>query len=109
ELHSLAHASPDTVTGVLEHTHWDFHVPLFFLGLHFLWRPGSRPAPPRAVSIVSNVLVLLPLIAFARRSRLGPWATALAVAFFAFLPYQILYATELRPYAWLMPAYGAAC
>src|SRR6185503_6559724 len=36
ELHTLAHASPPDVAGVLEHTHWDFHAPLFFVAVHAL-------------------------------------------------------------------------
>src|SRR5262249_22296112 len=63
----------------------------------------------RLVPILSSLAVLAPLIAFARRSRLGAWAPAVACALFMFLPFQILYATELRPYAWLMLASAVAC
>ena len=108
---ALARArEPPDVAGVFEHTHWDFHAPLFFVGAPL------RVAGPRArrrcgsSRSSSNLLVLVPLLAFARRSRLGAvGARALAAALFAFLPFQILYATELRPYAWLMLASAAAC
>jgi hypothetical protein len=108
ELHSLAHASPDTVAGVFEHTHWDFHVPLFFAAIHFLYRSLS-PEALRIVPIVSSLLVLLPLLWFARRSRLGASAAPLAAGLFATLPFQIQFATELRPYAFLMLASATAC
>jgi hypothetical protein len=108
ELHSLAHASPDTIAGVCEHVHWDLHVPLFFVALHF-FRWVTCPESLRLVPVLSNLLVVVPLLAFARRSRLGAGAPLASAALFATLPYQILYATELRPYAWLTLASAAAC
>jgi hypothetical protein len=108
ELHSLAHASPADVAGVLEHTHWDFHAPLFFVALHAAWNAGS-PEALRILPAVSSLLVLVPLLVFARRSRLSPWGPVLAAALFATLPFQIQYGTELRPYAWLMLCSAAAC
>lgn len=110
ELHSLAHASQPNVAGVLEHTHWDFHAPLFFLAVHFAWTwTSASPEALRLIPLVSSLLVVFPLLVLARRSRLGPWAPALSVALFAFLPFQIQYARELRPYAWLMLASAVAC
>jgi hypothetical protein len=109
ELHTLAHASPATASGVFEHVHWDFHAPAFFLFVHWIWTPGTRPELARAVPILASLAVLVPLIAFARRSRLGSSAPAVAGALFLLSPFQILYATELRPYAWLMLASAIAC
>jgi hypothetical protein len=108
ELHSLAHASPKDLAGVFEHVHWDFHVPLFFAALHSVWRSMS-PEALRIIPVVSNMLVLVPLLFLARRSRLGASAPALAAGLFATLPFQIQYAVELRPYAWLMLASAVAC
>lgn len=108
ELHSIVHAwKPEDVAGVLEHVHWDFHAPLFFVGLHFV-RP-ERAELARLLPIFSSLLILVPLLAFARRSRLGPWGPPLAAALFALLPFQIQCATELRPYAWLALASAMAC
>jgi hypothetical protein len=108
ELHSIAHASPPTFQGVLEHTHWDFHVPLFFLVLHPIWRHVSAEAL-RIVPIAANLLVLAPLLVFAARSRLGAAAAPVLALSFALLPFEIQYATELRPYAFLMLASATAC
>jgi hypothetical protein len=108
ELHSIVHAwKPADVAGVLEHVHWDFHAPLFFVVLHFV--RTQEPELARLLTIVSSLLVLVPLLWFARRSRLGTSAPAIAAALFAFLPFQIQCATELRPYAFLMVASACAC
>ncbi len=110
ELHSLAHAAPADVSSVLEHTHWDFHPPLFYLALHALGA-FERAAWLRIVPILANLLTLLPLAIFARRTRGKDDGFVLAGLAFAAIPACVHYGTELRPYAWLtlFSSLAAAC
>lgn len=101
ELHTLAHASLPGVSEVLAHVRAEVvHQPLFFLAVHAFggWDEG---AALRVLPVLSSLLVFLPLLAFARRSFGSGVALALTAWLFACIPYQVHYATELRPYAWL--------
>jgi hypothetical protein len=110
ELHTLAHASQPDVGAVIDHVRRErVHQPLFFLAIHALggWEHG---AALRWVPVLSSLLVLGPMLAFARAAGMGKRATLLAAWLFACVPYLVHYSTELRPYAWLMAlSAGAAC
>jgi hypothetical protein len=102
ELHTLAHASQPDAGAVLENVRRErVHQPLFFLAIHALggWEQG---AALRWVPVLSSLLVLGPLLAFARAAGMGRRATLLSAWLFACVPYLVHYSTELRPYAWLM-------
>jgi len=101
ELHTLSHASLPTLGAVIEHVRAEVvHQPLFFAVVHGLggWEEG---AALRVLPSVSSLFLFLPVIAFARAGGLGARGVALAAWLLACLPYQVHYATELRPYAWL--------
>ena len=100
ELHTLSHASQPTLAAVIEHVRAEFHTPLFFVFVH--WIGGFElGAWLRAIPIVSSVAMLWPMAAVARECGLSQRATLWMAWFYACLPYQILYGTELRPYAWI--------
>lgn len=101
ELHTLSHASLPTLGAVIEHVRAEVvHQPLFFGVVHCFggWEEG---AALRFLPALSSLLLFLPVIAFARAAGLGTRGVALAAWLVACLPYQVHYATELRPYAWL--------
>ncbi|MFM7296616.1 MAG: hypothetical protein ACKO4Q_05255 [Planctomycetota bacterium] len=101
ELHTLSHASLPTLGAVIEHVRAEVvHQPLFFGVVHCFggWEEG---AALRFLPALSSLLLFLPVIAFARAAGLGARGVALAAWLLACLPYQVHYATELRPYAWL--------
>lgn len=101
ELHTLSHASLPDLGAVVEHVRAEVvHQPLFFGCVHLLggWEEG---ATLRLLPALSSVLLFVPLVAFARAAGLGARGVALAAWLLAVLPYQVHYATELRPYAWL--------
>jgi hypothetical protein len=62
------------------------------------WEEGTTL---RLLPVLSSLLLFVPLVAFARAAGLGARGVALAAWLLAVLPYQVHYATELRPYAWL--------
>ena len=101
ELHTLSHASLPTLGAVIDHVRAEVvHQPLFFGVVHCFggWEEG---ATLRFLPALSSLLLFLPVIAFARAAGLGARGVALAAWLLACLPYQVHYATELRPYAWL--------
>jgi uncharacterized membrane protein len=102
ELHTLAHASLPTLSEVLAHVRAEVvHQPLFFAAVHVFggWEEGALL---RALPVISSLLVFLPVAAFARRASGPNSGAALALWLVACLPYQVHWATELRPYAWLI-------
>jgi uncharacterized membrane protein len=100
ELHTLSHASQPTLSAVVEHVHEEFHTPLFFAFVH-LFGGFETGAWLRAIPVLSSVAMLWPMCAVARECGLSRRATLWMAWLYACLPYQILYGTELRPYAWI--------
>ena len=102
ELHTLFHASRPDVAGVLSSVRPDNHTPLFFLAVHALgdWSDGAQL---RALPILSSFLALPFLLLLLRDLGAGRTWTLVALWFWATFPYQVHYAAELRPYAWLGP------
>jgi len=100
ELHTLSHASQPTLSAVIEHVGAEFHTPLFFAFVHFF---GGFEAGAwlRAIPIVSSVAMLWPMALVARDCGLTTRSTLCMAWLYACMPYQILYGTELRPYAWI--------
>ena len=101
ELHTLSHASLPTLGAVVEHVRAEVvHQPLFFGVVHVFggWEEGALL---RFLPVLSSLLLFLPVVAFARAAGLSARGVALAAWLLACLPYQVHYATELRPYAWL--------
>jgi hypothetical protein len=99
ELHTLSHASLPTAGAVAESVRREYHTPLFFVAVHFAggWEEGAWL---RAIPVASSLLVFAPLVALARTSLAPRSTVALAALGLACLPYQVHYASELRPYAW---------
>jgi uncharacterized membrane protein len=96
ELHTLSHASLPSAAEVVEQVARErVHVPLYFLGVHAFggWEQG---ASLRLLSIAAGLLLFLPALSLARRAAAAP----LGAWLIACTPYQVHYATELRPYAW---------
>src|SRR5688572_29379266 len=100
ELHTLSHASQPTVSALIERVQGEFHTPLFFLVVHF-FGGFETGAWLRAIPILSSVAMLWPMTALARDAGLSVRATLWMAWLYACIPYQILYGTELRPYAWI--------
>ena len=121
ELHTLSHAAQPTVDALLASVRAEVHTPLFFLAVqHFgggapgVWSSGAWM---RVIPVLSSLLVAWPLWSLTRSARAGDRAgapggpadgsrhaaraAALAVGLWALLPYQVHWATELRPYAWV--------
>ena len=99
ELHTLSHASQPTLRALIEHVQAEFHTPLFF-GFVRVFGAFEAGAWLRAIPIVSSVLVLWPLLSIARECELSDRAALSMAWLYACLPYQVLYGSELRPYAW---------
>ncbi len=99
ELHTLSHASQPTLRAVIEHVQAEFHTPLFFGFVHFF---GGFEAGAwlRAIPIISSIVMLWPLVLIARECGLSDRASLSMAWLHACLPYQVLYGSELRPYAW---------
>ncbi len=103
ELHSLGHGLQPDLAGVFEHTHFDFHAPLFFTAIHVV---GSWQHPhfSKILTILVSGLTLIPLAAIARRLNGGRFCVVVACGLFSTMPYFTYYGQELRPYAFLMLA-----
>lgn len=101
ELHTLSHASQPTLGAVIESVQSEFHTPLFFAFVH-LFGGFEAGAWLRVVPILSSVALLWPLCTLARQCGLSARATLAMAWLYACLPYQILYGSELRPYAWVL-------
>jgi uncharacterized membrane protein len=100
ELHTLAHASQPTLGALIDSVNSDVHTPLFFGFVH-LFGGFEAGAWLRAIPILSSVAMLFTLVAVARECGLRERAVLWAAWLYACLPYQILYGSELRPYAWV--------
>lgn len=100
ELHTLHHASRPDASAVIASVSSEYHTPLFFLAVH-LFGGFEAGAWLRAIPVLSSVLLLLPLDAIGRLIGLTSRARLCAAWLYACLPYQVLYGSELRPYAWL--------
>ena len=100
ELHTLVHAAQPDLASVLESVSREVHTPLFFLCVH-LFGAFEQGAWLRAIPLLSSLVVLWPLVDLARTSSAGTRAALLAAWLYACLPYQVHWATELRPYAWV--------
>ncbi|HUR29506.1 MAG TPA: hypothetical protein VM509_15055 [Planctomycetota bacterium] len=100
ELHTLSHAAQPTLSAVVQHVHDEFHTPLFFLFVH-CFGGFEAGAWLRAIPILSSVAMLWPLCAVARECGLGARGTRWTAWLYACMPYQLLYGSELRPYAWI--------
>ena len=100
ELHTLSHASLPSLAEVADSVRREFHTPLFFMGVHLFggWEEGAWL---RAIPVLSSLVVLWPLVSLARDVGGSTRAVLLAAWLWACLPYQVHWATELRPYAWL--------
>lgn len=101
ELHTLSHASLPDVGAVIAHVRAEVvHQPLFFVCVHLFggWEEG---AALRFLPVLSSLALFVPVLALARQVFGNGRATALTAWLLACLPYQVHYATELRPYAWL--------
>ncbi len=100
ELHTLSHAAQPTLAAVVESVRREVHTPLFFLGVHLFggWEQGAWL---RAIPVLSSLVVMWPLADLARSSSAGGRTVFLAVWLYACLPFQVHWAAELRPYAWL--------
>jgi hypothetical protein len=100
ELHTLYHASQPSLGAVASSVRQDVHTPLFFACVHLFggWEAGAWL---RAIPILSSLLALVPLLFLCRALELSRRASLLAAWLYVCLPYQVLYGTELRPYAWL--------
>jgi uncharacterized membrane protein len=100
ELHTLSHAAKPTLAAVAESVRQEVHTPLFFLFVH-LFGAFEEGAWLRAIPVLSSLVVLWPLIDLARSSSAGGRTAILAGWLYACLPYQVHWASELRPYAWV--------
>ena len=100
ELHTLAHASQPTLGALADAVAAEYHTPLFFGCVH-LFGGFEAGAWLRAVPVLSSAASLLLVVIAARGAGLSRRATLLAGWLFACLPYQVLYGSELRPYAWV--------
>jgi hypothetical protein len=114
ELHTLSHAAQPTAAALMESVRREVHTPLFFLAVQALgdWSAGAWL---RVVPVLSSLLVAWPLWSLARsasrpQDRRAPEAdhgvpvartALLAVALYAWVPYQVHWAAELRPYTWV--------
>jgi hypothetical protein len=103
ELHSIGHGLRPTVDAAADSVQRDFHAPLFFFTVQefFAHRLGDGPHAPRALTILANLLALVPIGLLAARIG-GRRCGLLAIGVAALLPFQIHYAIELRPYASVM-------
>jgi hypothetical protein len=99
ELHTLAHAAQPTLPAVLASVRQEVHTPLFFAAVHSFgdWPEGAWL---RVIPLVAGLALAVPLWQLARDAR-GARAALLALWLFALLPYQVHWAAELRPYAWV--------
>jgi len=100
ELHTLSHAAQPDLASVAASVSREVHTPLFFLCVH-LFGAFEQGAWLRAIPVLSSLVVLWPLVDMARRTSAGPRAALLTAWLYACLPYQVHWATELRPYAWV--------
>lgn len=100
ELHTLFHASQPDLRAVAESVRREFHTPLFFMGVHLLggWEQSDWL---RVLPVLSSLVVLWPLMSLTRCLGGGARAVFLVAWLYACLPYQVHWASELRPYAWL--------
>ncbi|MBK8177889.1 MAG: hypothetical protein IPK67_03100 [Planctomycetes bacterium] len=100
ELHTLSHASQKSLGAVADAVASEYHTPLFFGFVH-LFGGFELGAWLRAIPILSSVAMLFLVAEVARQCGLGRRSTLVAACLFACLPYQVLYGSELRPYAWI--------
>ena len=108
ELHTLSHAAQPDLRALLDSVAAEVHTPLFFLAVHLVgdWELGAWL---RAIPLLSSLLTLVPLWALTAAAARSAGASAedagrstlVAAAVFAWVPYQVHWATELRPYAWV--------
>jgi hypothetical protein len=99
ELHTLSHAAQPTLAAVLTSVRQEVHTPLFFAAVYLCgaWPEGAWL---RIIPLVSSLVLVVPLWQLARDAG-GRRAAIVALWLFALLPYQVHWATELRPYAWV--------
>ena len=100
ELHTLFHASRASIGEVLQSVRADNHTPLFFFAVHLFGDWADGPAL-RWLPIVTSLAALPLLVAILRDAGAGRAWILTSAWLWAVLPYQIHYAAELRPYAWL--------
>lgn len=100
ELHTLFHASHASIGKVLQSVQADNHTPLFFLAVHGIgdWADGPTL---RWLPIVTSLAALPLMVAILRDAGAGRAWILTSAWLWAVLPYQVFYAAELRPYAWL--------
>jgi len=100
ELHTLSHAAQASLSAVAASVAAEYHTPLFFMAVHLLgaWEQGAWL---RALPLLSSLVVLWPLASLVRSLNGGTRAMFLVFWLYACLPYQVHWATELRPYAWI--------
>ena len=102
ELHTLSHASRETLGEVLDAVAGEFHTPLFFAAVHLAgdWEQGAWL---RAIPVLSSLVIFLPLLWFARTagSAGARRVCVLAAWLFACLPFHVHFAAMLRPYSWV--------
>jgi hypothetical protein len=99
ELHTLAHAAQPDLRSVLTSVSQEVHTPLFFACVHLFgaWPEGAWL---RIIPVLSSLLLFAPVWQLARDAA-GARAAGLALLLLALLPYQVHWAAELRPYAWV--------
>ena len=100
ELHSLGHGLQPDLMSVFDHTHFDFHAPLFFTAVHFV-ADWSSPHAGKILPISASLLALVPACAIARSAGASRRGVALAAWFLCAMPFFVYYGQELRPYAFL--------
>ena len=107
ELHSLGHGLQPDLMSVFDHTHFDFHAPLFFTAVHFV-ADWSSPHAGKILPIAASLLALVPACAIARSAGASRRGVALAAWFLCAMPFFVYYGQELRPYAFLGLATASA-
>ena len=107
ELHTLQHASQPDLAAVAHSVRSEFHTPLYFLVVHLFggWGEG---AALRWVTVLTSLLILVPVALLVRELRAPRFTAALACWLLACLPYHVYFGAMLRPHAWI-GLLSAAC